>query len=372
MRVLHVITGLAAGGAEQGLRDLLKHSRHDAEVVTLTNDGVLAQEIRADGTPVTDLGMRGNTDLAALPRLVKHIRGGNFDVVHTHLYRACLYGRAAARWAGIRRIVATEHSLGENMIEGRPADRPGVRELYLAAERLGQLTIAVSPTVVELLLRWGVPEPRIRMIPNGTDAASFRFDPASRHRVRAQLGIGADSRVVGTVGRLTPAKHVERLVEAVRDLPGVVLLLVGGGPARPELERLVREWGIGDRVVFTGESRDVSAMLSAMDVYVSASPGETFGISILEAVASGLPAVYVTCPAIDDLPSGTCHGVRRVGSDAAGLRAGIVEFLDAPRQLTPPEFPMYGVAHAAAQVDELYDSLRRRPSAAMSDVVGRA
>jgi glycosyltransferase involved in cell wall biosynthesis len=372
MRVLHVITGLAAGGAEQGLRDLLRHSRHDAEVVTLTNDGVLAQEIRADGIPVTDLGMGGNTDLAALPRLVKFIRTGHFDVVHTHLYRACVYGRVAARLAGVPTVVATEHSLGENMIEGRPADRPGVRGLYLAAERLGQMTIAVSPTVVELLARWGVPERRIRMIPNGIDAASFRFDPCSRNRVRAQLGIRADSRVVGTVGRLTPPKHVDRLVEAVRDLPEVVLLVVGGGPAGPELERLVRQWRIDDRVVFTGESRDVSAMLSAMDVYVSASPRETFGLSVLEAVACGLPTVYVTCPAIEDLPPGACRGARRVGSDAAGLRAGIVDVLGAPRRLAPPEFPMYGVARAAAQVDELYDSLRRTPSAAASASVGRA
>ena len=63
--------------------------------------------------------MRGNTDAAALPRLVRLIRAGRYDLVHTHLYRACVYGRIAARLAGVRHIVATEHSLGERCIEGR-------------------------------------------------------------------------------------------------------------------------------------------------------------------------------------------------------------------------------------------------------------
>ena len=96
MRVLHVITGLDAGGAEQWLRLLLRHSAADADVLALTNAGVLADAIRSDGVSVTDLGMRGNRDLAAIPRLVAHVRRGRYDLVHTHLYRAQLYGAVAA------------------------------------------------------------------------------------------------------------------------------------------------------------------------------------------------------------------------------------------------------------------------------------
>jgi glycosyltransferase involved in cell wall biosynthesis len=358
VKVLHVITGLAAGGAEQLLRDVLRYSRCEAEVVTLTNAGILAEEIRADGTPVTDLEMRGNTDFAAFPRLVKLIKRGKFDVVHAHLYRACLYGRLAARWAGVPMIVATEHSLCEDTIEGRPVNRAGVRTLYLAAERLGQMTIAVSPTVLDLLVRWRVPRRRICMIPYGIDVNSFRFDLAQRRRVRAQLGIGVETRVVGTVGRLVPAKCVELLVHAVRDLPETVLLLVGEGCARPALETLVQQLGIDDRVIFTGESRDIRALLSAIDVYATASPHETFGIAVLEAIASGLPTIYVTCPAIDDLPGHTFRGVRRVPSEAAALRGAIVDFLASPCRLPTPQLPMHDIAQTAARLDELYASLR--------------
>ena len=108
--ILHIITGLAAGGAEQQLRLLLRHQQ-DAEVVTLTNPGIMAEAIQFEGTIVHHLGMRANTDAVALPRLVRLVRAGRFDVVHAHLYRACVYGRVAARLAGLP-VVATEHSLG--------------------------------------------------------------------------------------------------------------------------------------------------------------------------------------------------------------------------------------------------------------------
>lgn len=365
VRVLHVITGLASGGAEQQLRELIRHSRCEAEVVALTNAGVLADELRSDGVAVTDLGMASNTELAALPRLARIIRNGDFDVVHTHLYRACLYGRLAARWAGCSTVVATEHSLGERTLEGRPTDRRGVRALYLAAERLGQMTIAVSPTVLDLLTRWGVPRHRIRMIPNGIDRHLFRFDPAARGRVRAHLGLTEHSRVVGVVGRLVPTKQLELLIHAVRYLPDVILLLVGDGAHRAPLEELARQWGIERRVIFAGDTRDVRAMLSAMDLYVSTSPQESFGLAILEAIASGLPTIYVNCPAIDDLHERP-PGVRRVSGRPDALRPAITEFLAHRSRLVAPELPMYDITHTAAQVDDLYRSLLTQPAAPLT------
>jgi len=168
VKALHVITGLGVGGAEQQLRLLVRNLPVDCDVVTLTNPGAVAEGLTADGVRVTHLGMRGNRDLAALPRLASLIRGGRYDLVHTHLYRACVYGRVAARLAGVKAVVATEHSLGDSQMEGRRLTS-GVRALYLASERLGSATVAVSSTVAERLRRWGVPGPRIEVVPNGID-----------------------------------------------------------------------------------------------------------------------------------------------------------------------------------------------------------
>ena len=96
MKVLHIITGLAVGGAELQLRSVLQHTRHDAEVVSMYNPGDVAEMIRGDGVRVRDLGMTRNTQISKLFELRDVIRAGGYDVVHPHLYRACVYGRLAA------------------------------------------------------------------------------------------------------------------------------------------------------------------------------------------------------------------------------------------------------------------------------------
>lgn len=185
MRALHVITGLGVGGAEQQLRLLLRHLPVECDVVTLTNPGPVADGLRADGIRVVHLGMRGNRDLSAVGRLTRLIRDGRYDLVHTHLYRACVYGRIAARLAGVRAAVATEHSLGRAEIEGRPLTR-GIRALYLSTERLGAATVAVSSTVAGRLRDWGCPPTGSGWCPTAstrTSTASTRTggSPSGRH-----------------------------------------------------------------------------------------------------------------------------------------------------------------------------------------------
>jgi glycosyltransferase involved in cell wall biosynthesis len=353
MRVLHVITGLAAGGAENQLRLLLGHRHMDAEVVALTNTGSVAEAIRNDGTIVHDLGMRGNTDLAALPRLLRLIRKGRFDLVHTHLYRACVYGRIAARLAGVRHVVATEHSLGANQIEGRRLSS-GVRWLYLATERLGVTTIAVSATVARRLVTWGVPASRIDLIPNGIDATSYRFDPVRRARVRAQLGIAPGRFVVGAVGRLVPVKRTDLMLRAIGGNLDVTALVVGEGPQRQALSALARQLNVD--AIFTGETTDVPGLMSAMDVLVATSTEETFGLTVIEALAAGLPVLYVTSPAIDDLPAGSAPAARRLPADPSLIRDELAAVMrDGSKRLPPPPaVDRYDIAELVARTYELY------------------
>ncbi|WP_346091425.1 glycosyltransferase, partial [Streptomyces erythrogriseus] len=321
MRALHIITGLGVGGAEQQLRLLLRHLPVNCDVVTLTNPGPVAEGLRADGVRVLHLGMAGNRDVGVLPRLVRVIRSGGYDLVHTHLYRACVYGRLAARVAGVRAVVATEHSLGDSQMEGRALTQ-GVRALYLASERLGSATVAVSPTVADRLKRWGVPAPRIEVVPNGIELDRFRFDPERRERTRRRLGLPDGAFVVGGVGRLAPGKRFDVLVRALARLPeDCWLLLVGGGPEEHLLRRTAHEAGVSGRVLFTGErpavpdgspGPDLPSLTAAMDVFASPSTEEAFGLAAVEALAGGLPVLHGSCPAIEDLPPDASAGARRV------------------------------------------------------------
>ncbi|MGV9451303.1 glycosyltransferase [Streptomyces sp. NPDC003635] len=368
MKALHVITGLGVGGAEQQLRLLLRHLPVDCDVVTLTNPGTVADGLVADGVRVVHLGMTGNRDLAALPRLTRLIRTGGYDLVHTHLYRACLYGRLAARMAGVRAVVATEHSLGDSQMEGRRLSQ-GVRALYLAGERLGRMTVAVSPTVADRLKRWGVPAPRIEVVPNGIDLERFRFDPVRRLRTRRRLGLPEDAYVVGGIGRLTAAKRFDTLVRALAHLPADTwLLLVGGGPEESVLRRTAREARVADRVLFTGErpyvpdgspGPDLPSLTSAMDVFASPSPEEAFGLAAVEALACGLSVLYASCPAIEDLPAQAAPAARQVsGGPEEFARAVAAIRAEGPRPRTAPEAALhYGITRSADRLLDVYTAV---------------
>jgi len=361
MRVLHVITGLAAGGAETQLRLLIAHSEADADVVALYNAASVAEQLRADGVGVTDLGMRRNTQLGAVLRLARLIRRGRYDVVHTHLYRACLYGRLAARLAGVGRIVATEHSLLDDQLEGRPATR-GVRLLYRVGERCGDVTIAVSEAVRANLLRWGVRPERLVTVPNGLDLDALAFDPEARAAVRAGLGIAGSATVVGAVGRLHPGKRFDVLLTALAPALGRDrhLLVVGDGPEHDRLARLAQELDVADRVHLVGE-QPVGPYLSAMDLLVSPSLYETFGLAVLEALAAGLPVLYRRCPALAELGT-EVPGAGPLPEDDAELAAAVEKALAAPPadRARPAALDRLDVAAVAARVDGVYAGIDRR------------
>nr|WP_202537482.1 glycosyltransferase [Streptomyces sp. SID8350] len=360
---MHIITGLGVGGAEQQLRLLLRHLPVECDVVTLTNPGPVADGLRADGVRVVHLGMRGNRDLSAVGRLTRLIRDGRYDLVHTHLYRACVYGRIAARLAGVRAAVATEHSLGRAEIEGRPLTR-GIRALYLSTERLGAATVAVSSTVAGRLRDWGVPAERIRLVPNGIDADRFRFDPDRRLAVRAALGIPEGAFVVGGVGRLVPGKRFDVAVRAVAALPDVWLLLAGDGPEAPALRALAARLGAADRIRLLGECGTegggpvpgVPALLSAVDTFVSTSREESFGLAAVEALAAGLPVLHDACPAIDDLSAAHAPGATRIAGSPDELTAVLRRRIQACPDRRPPPRAVghYDIRRSSERLMDVY------------------
>jgi len=359
MKVLHVITGLNVGGAELQLRSILQNTRHDADVVTLYNPGPVADMIRADGRSVRDLGMTSNTQLWALARLYRLIREGRYHAVHAHLYRSQIYGRPAAWLAGTPVVLSTEHSIGETHLERREMTS-GVRALYLATERLSAVTIAVSPTVRDRLVNWGLRPGRVTVIPNGVDLRRVAFDPAARERVRAEQGIGSSDYVIGVLGRLDANKRFDLVIEAAAPLLDATtkLMIVGKGEEHQHLTEVAAAHGATDRVIFTGERHDVAAMLSATDLFVASSAQETFGLSVLEALANGAPVLYTTCPALNGID--VDGRARQVPGTVAGMREALAAEVSAghkERLAVPAVEAEYGIESVTARIDDLYEQL---------------
>jgi glycosyltransferase involved in cell wall biosynthesis len=366
MKVLHVITGLDAGGAEIQLALILKYTRHDTDVVTLYNPGPVADLIRTGGTSVRDIGMRRNTELSALLRLRSLIAEGRYDVVHTHLFRTQIYGRPAAWLAGTPVVLTTEHSIGETHIERRKMTS-AVRGLYLASELFSDATIAVADVVKERLIRWGVPARKITVIPNGLDVGALAFEPAARQRVREQFGISPETYVVGALGRLDPNKRIDLVIEAALPMLGerCKILVIGRGEDQARVEAAVSRLGAADHVIFGGFQSDTAAMMAAFDLYVAASVQETFGLSVLEAMASGLPVLYTVCPALDGIPTSQA---RQVTGTVEALRSEIQKAVEAGPLLRESDdrvFERYGMESVVKRIDDLYERIaaaRKRPA----------
>jgi glycosyltransferase involved in cell wall biosynthesis len=361
VKVLHVITGLGVGGAEMQLKSVLQYTRHECDVVTLYNPGPVAEMIRSGGTQVRDLGMSRNTQLSALRELHRLIRRGRYDVVHTHLYRSQIYGRPAAWLAGTPVVLSTEHSIGETHLERRKMT-PGVRALYLSTERFSDGTIAVSETVQERMVAWGVPASRISVIPNGVDLDRISFDGAGRAAVREQFGIGSGEYVIGVLGRLDPNKQFDLVIEAAAPLLSdtVKLLIVGKGDEDAHLRQVAESCGVTDKVIFAGERHDVAAVLSAMDLFVASSAQETFGLSVLEALGNGAPVLYTTCPALKGLD---VSRATQVPSTAAGIRDAMAAEVSNGQRDRVPEPAVekaYGIQAVTNSIDDLYEELAAR------------
>jgi glycosyltransferase involved in cell wall biosynthesis len=243
-------------------------------------------------------------------------------------------------------------------LEGRTAG-PLVRVLYRGTERMGQRTIAVSAAVREQLLAWGLAPERVVHVPNGLALDTLAYSPERRVVARELLGVAPDATVIGTLGRLHKGKRCDLLLTAAAPLlgPDRVLLLVGAGPERSALEAQACDLGVADHVVFGGEL-PAAAVLSAMDVFASPSAAETFGLAILEALASGLPTVYRNCPALDELGAPVETALHLVDDSVETLRAGLEKALAEPApRICPPALSRLDITSVARTIDELYESL---------------
>lgn len=330
--------------------------------------------MRAAGQQVDVLGMQDWRKLVTPLALARRLRRLRPDVVHVHLLSGQLFGIPAARLAGVPVVVSSEHSLMDDTIEGRPLSRR-LRLIYRLLERLATRTVAVSATTADRLVRWGVDRRRIAVSDNGIDFETLRFDEMARGQVRRDLGLDHDTPVIGVVGRLEGVKRIDVALRA--SLPrlreGAHLIVAGSGSLRPDLESLGHERGVADRVHWLGGRSDMAAVLSACDVLVSACADETFGMAVVEGLAAGLPAVYVQCPALEELPERPAHA-HQVGTspdpeDAARLlREGIDGVLSDPangsrRHPVPASLTdRYGAEAAALRNDALYRSLQRERS----------
>ncbi len=322
-KVLHVIQSMEAGGAERVVAEYTKwHDRscYEPEVCCVLSSGPFADSVAATGVPVHVLGRKSRIDLRAIVTLATIIRRGRFDVVHNHNFTALAAGLPASILGRARCVVRTEH----NVVHTRG---PARHYLSRAAALSEDAQIAVSAAVRRAHTECRrIPRARFVTIRNGIDEE--RLVPgADRAAVRRELGLPDDAVVCLNIGSLTEQKNRRTLLDAtarLSDIEALRVLVVGSGPEKEELEARVGELGLSGRVLFLGQRLDVPDLLAASDIFVLSSDWEGLPITILEAMASGVPCVAT---AVGGVPEALTDGVTgltvepgRPGALADGIR----------------------------------------------------
>jgi len=297
-RVIHLITGLAFGGAETQLVHLALRMRSrgwDVQVITLIDPGAYVEELQSAGIPVKSLQMsRGVPDPRALFRLARMLWQDPPHILHAHMVHANLLARLARPFAPIPVLICTAHSTYESPTGVTLTKEITWREwAYRLTDRLCDVTTQVGQAGRERYVRVkAVPRDKIRFIPNGVDVDRFRPDAQVRLRVRAELGL-QDRFAWLAVGRFEEAKDYPNLLHAFARLSdrNAILLIAGQGALRERMEALAHELKIAPRVYFLGLRRDVPDLMNAADAYVMSSFYEGMPMVLLEASATGLPVV---------------------------------------------------------------------------------
>ena len=325
-KVLHLITELDTGGAQVALRRLLKgldRDRFSPTVACLYNgDKTVAQEIRALGIPVTDLGMTAKWRLDALWRLYRLLRRERPTILHTWMFHANIPGRILGRLVGIPIIICGERTMGQ---EGRWRYWSNHLTASLAS-RVACVSSQVADFVVQHV---GIPRRKVVVIPNGVDICRFDHLP-TRREARAKLGLPSDQVLVGTVARLNPVKRVDVLLQAMVYLHSAHAVIVGGGDEQAKLEALARQLGLSGRVSFVGQQRDVAPWLAALDVFVLSSDWEGMPNAVLEAQACGLPVVATRVGGVPEVVVDDVTGLLVPPGDPNTLAEAIATLLHNP------------------------------------------
>jgi glycosyltransferase involved in cell wall biosynthesis len=308
MKVVHIITRLIVGGAQENtlltVEEQHRAWRDDVTLVTgppLGPEGSLLERARAGGFPVFVVDeLRRNIDprldwqsYSRLKRILGELRP---QIVHTHSSKAGILGRAAARALGIP-VVHTIHGAAFHYGQSRVA-----YEAYRWAERwAGRRTdhfISVADDMTAEYLRAGIGTPeRFTTVYSGFDVEPFLHPRCTAAEVRAKWGIPPGGVVIGKIGRLFPLKGHEFLIQAAPDIlkrcPNAYFVLVGDGILRDEYEKRIAAAGMTDRFRLTGLVRpeQIPDLFPGMDLLVHTSQWEGLARVLPQALIAGRPVV---------------------------------------------------------------------------------
>jgi len=294
LRVLYLIKGLASGGAERLLLSsaLVRDPTFEYEVAyILPSKNDLVGELEAAGVAVHCIGSENEWDVRWAGRLRRMLATGRFDILHSHLPYVAGIGRLTARSlprAKRPRLIYTQHSVW--------------RYMQAIPRTVNHLTMGLDDAVIAVSnhVRSAMPRrlrPKVTVIVHGVITDELDELAGDRTKTRDELGVSAGEILISTVANFRPEKGHHILFAAAKQLIDeglpVRFAVVGHGDEAEEaaIRGVHRELELGDRVLLLGFRRDAMRIVAASDIFALSSVHEGFPVSIMEALALGVPVV---------------------------------------------------------------------------------
>jgi len=331
MRVLHLLSSSGVYGAEKmvvslarGLQQLGCESVLGIFENQRKGPSEVATYMREQGLNTVVIPCNGKIDRTAANEIRRCINVYEISLLHSHGYKADLYGYVATRSMRFP-VVATSHFWTRRTVALRIYAR---LDQYVL--RQFDHVVAVSDQIAGEILAGGVSSEFVSVIDNGIDLAALQQPSRNcdaESRVRGK-------RTIGAVGRLVDQKGFDYLLQAIpavlKQFPETILLIVGEGPKRAKLEALASELKIADSVRFTGACNDMPRVYSSLDLFVLSSVDEGMPLALIEAMAVGKPVVATRVAAVPKLVLEGVTGRLVEPRDPAAISAAICELLRDP------------------------------------------
>ena len=340
IKVVHIITGLNTGGAEMVLYKLLSiidQEIYASEVISLTDIGSIGEKIESLGIRVRSLGMRrGIPSPLAVAKLAVLLYRSKTDVIQTWMYHADLLGGLSAKLAG---GIPVAWGIHHSNLDSDLTKRMTILTVRLLAWLSGWLPkkiVCCSEGARKVHERIGYMSEKMVVIKNGIDISTFKSDLVARKNIRRELGIPEETLIIGLIGRFDPQKDHRNFIEAAglfqADYADVQFLLCGDNIdwMNKTLVDWIDEAGIRQCIRLLGRRDDIPQITATLDIATCSSFGESFSLTIGEAMACGISCVTTDIEAPVDLLGG--YGWVVPIHDPQALRNAWREILRTPKK----------------------------------------
>jgi glycosyltransferase involved in cell wall biosynthesis len=340
--VLQIITRLIVGGAQETVMytaALLDKDNYCVEVISgpqTGSEGSLIEETRSLGVALNIFPrllreISPVNDFVVLWQLYRYIRKNNFSIVHTNSSKAGILGRIAAKLARTPIIIHTVHgwSFHDHMASW-------LQFIYITLEKLCASMTDAMIVVTKQDIKKGLDHQignssQYHLIRSAIPLEEFASEKYDKKQVRAELGIPADALVLGNVGRFSPQKNPLDWVRVAglvaKEIPDCYFLLVGDGPLKSDVIKMMDDLKITDRFILTGLRRDAGKMMSAMDVFLLTSLWEGLPRVIPQAMCMGLPVVCYRIDGIQEIIDPGINGFVYPPGDIVSIADSCIKLL---------------------------------------------